>query len=95
MPYYWCLLTGENFRFREGGEVKLMGFSTSRWVEADGPEEAEELAVMQLRAEPVLARPDWYDGAEPQPSVHLEEVTEVSASDVRAKTGFAFFPMEE
>lgn len=95
MPHYWCLLTGENFRFREGDEIKLLGFSTSRWVEADSPETAEELAVQQLRSEPALAKPDWYDGAEPRPIVYLEEIKQVSVAEMKEQTGFAFFPMED
>lgn len=52
MPFYACLMRGENFVLSLEGEPKEpYGFYTTRCVEAGSPDQAELKALDVLRAE--------------------------------------------
>ena len=96
MPIFRCLILGENFpTVDDDGERELIGFYTYRYVESSGKEEAEILALSDLRQNEWLQNlKDLVDPEEPETRVHFEEIVEVESSSVDG-TGFSFFPMNE
>jgi len=95
MPLFRCFVRGENFLTNDGGVPKRIGFYTTRWVDAASPEDAELLVVTMLREEPLLQRPDWYDGVGPRATVYVEEIDLVESEERGVNQGFAFFPEED
>ena len=77
MTVYELFIRGENFRWKEEDAVKLMGFHTTRWIEASDKIAAEDAVVEVLRKEPALQKPEWHNGADPKAKVYIEEITEV------------------
>src|SRR3546814_12937219 len=49
MPLFRCIICGENFPGTLLGQEELVGFYTTRFVEADSPEQAEIMAIELLR----------------------------------------------
>ena len=74
------------------GERSLHGFYTTRWVEAENPEQAEEIVVSMLRQEPILRKPDRHDGSEPAATVYVEEIEAIEGEPDGPNQGFSFFP---
>jgi hypothetical protein len=91
MEAYRCFVRGENFRLEIDGERALHGFYTSRWVEADSPNEAEVAVVALLKQDPILQKPDWHDGSGPQAKVYVEEIEEAEDAWRGSNQGFSFF----
>ena len=54
MPWFRCLIEGENFPGALIRRKGLVGFYTTRWIEASSAEEAEISALEALRAEPMF-----------------------------------------
>lgn len=52
MPWFKCSIEGENFPGALIRSKGLVGFYTTRWVEASSPDEAESAALNLLRSEP-------------------------------------------
>lgn len=75
------------------GHVEVVGFYTTRYVEADTQGEAEAIASELLFDDEDLQPPpgDWSDL---QPRLVFEEVEQV-AEPVDIDDNFSFFPMEE
>ncbi len=103
--WYRCFIRGENFPGSlagfaarvEGatavGPHESVGFFVTRFVEADSVEQAEENALILLRAEPKLAPPPGYTPTG-KARVFVEEVSEVEVGAVPdPQPGFSFFPM--
>lgn len=93
MPFYRCLIRGEDFPGSLAGEPHPVGFYTTRFVEAPSAEDAELAALAILRGEPEFARirpEERMPGAQ----VYFEEIEELDASDGRGPGGgFTFYPM--
>jgi len=93
MPIFQCSIRGENFPGSLAGESELIGFYTTRFVEAASPSEAELAALALLRSEPAfeLVRPeDRMEDAQ----VYFEQIEEVPTELGRGPgKGFTFFPM--
>jgi len=94
MPWFRCFIRGENFPGELAGETGLIGFYTTRFVEAASAQQAESLVLEQLRAEPKLAPPAGY-----KPTgitrVFFEKIAEVAADQVPARQqGFVWYPMD-
>lgn len=89
---YRCYVRGENFLTDEGGVPERIGFYTTRWVDANCPEDAETRVVAMLREEPELQRPDWCDGVGPRAMVYVEEIVLVESDARGVNQGFVFFP---
>ncbi|WP_338445006.1 hypothetical protein V5F89_07325 [Pelagerythrobacter marensis] len=91
MTWYRLLILGNDFPLEEDGVPVLMGWYTTRWVEAADPEEARAVALEALRSEPLLADVSAGCGA----TISWEEVERVEESDVPDRQGgFSFFRME-
>lgn len=73
MNKYKVLLNGSNFWMKIDSQTKLMGFYTTRYLEADTPELAEEFAVQLIRADAKLREAVVNDKSDP-PMIHAEEV---------------------
>lgn len=92
MPLFRCLLRGENFSGSLLGQAEPVGFTTTRFVEAESEQEAEVLAVERLFGEGDLALSGKYKTKDSR--VYLEEIEAVATgSEVRPDEGFAFFTM--
>ncbi len=91
MPWFRCLIEGENFPGSMIGKTAPVGFYTTRWVSASSPEEAEIVALEALRLEPNLQ----IDDAEKTTNakIYFTEIDEVDGPDpdIGAGTGFAWF----
>lgn len=95
MPWFRCFLRGENFPGELIGEPGMIGFFTNRFVEASDEDEAETLALKQLRGEHRLDPPPGYISLGIA-RVYFEETVEVDPDEVPAqKQGLAFYPMQD
>jgi hypothetical protein len=92
MGWYRCFVRGENFpgALIDPGK-SLVGFFTTRWVEAEGEQQAERAVLALLRQDPKLAAPA--NGPKPiHANVYIEEIT--PARDRKHHgSGFCWFPM--
>ena len=94
MKWFKCYIEGENFPGELVNDDKLIGFFITRFVQADSPEEAENIALGRLKDEESLKLPT---GASPSAiaKVYFGKIAEVSEKDVPTdQPGFTFFPME-
>ncbi len=94
MKWFKCYIEGENFPGELVKDDKLIGFLITRFVQADSPEEAENIVLGRLKDEESLKLPA---GVSPSAiaKVYFEQITEVSEEDVPSvQPGFTFFPME-
>ena len=85
MTSYLVQLRGAYFPLHDNGKWRLFGFQTFRGVEASSVEEAEELAVYSIQADPTWSHVRPRHGF-PVPRIYPEEVIE---------TGVPVFPDEE
>jgi hypothetical protein len=92
MPWFRVFACGEDFPVVLDGQVEVVGFYTTRYVEAETAGEAEAIASEMLFEDPDLETPPGYE--EYQPRLVFEEVEQVSAP-VDIDDNFSFFPMEE
>lgn len=92
MALFRCLIRGENFPGRLIGQDEPVGFYTTRFVEAESPQEAEARAIDLLRADADLALPEKYRTKDAK--VYLDEIDEVAPeTEQRPNKGFTFFTM--
>lgn len=93
MAWFRLFACGENFPVVLDGKVEIVGFYTTRYVEAPTQSEAEALASELLFEDEDLQPPpgDWSDV---QSSIVFEEVEQV-AEPVDIDDNFSFFPMDE
>lgn len=91
MPWFKCLIHGENFPGILIGEVREVGFYTTRFVEAPNPEQAEILALARIRDEPKLQKTkDLIPGE--RAKVYFDEIEEVPREDVpEIQEGFSWY----
>lgn len=90
MPWYRCLIEGENFPGSLLGKKRPVGFYTTRWIEASSPEEAEIAALEALRQEPNFQVADAAKMKDAK--VYFEEIVEVEGPG-GVNTGAAWFVM--
>ncbi|WP_296252267.1 hypothetical protein [uncultured Stenotrophomonas sp.] len=92
MPLYRCLICGENFPGALLGKRSPVGFYATRFVEAASRDDAEALALDQLRNEDELNIPAELRSEDAR--VFFEEITEINADSERLpNSGFTFFVM--
>jgi hypothetical protein len=96
MPHYRVEINGHNFLINIDDRVAKHGFFTYRFVEADDPSDAEEIAVGALRQESRIRDTVLNLRTESDPPVmDVESVTEVAAEEVPAITpGVAWYDEE-
>ena len=96
MPLFRCMIRGENFPGQLIGQKGLVGFYTTRFVEADNAEEAELAGLEVLRTDPDLEiRSEKLRQQEPLAKVYFEEIVEVAEDTDRVPNeGATWFGME-
>ena len=88
MSFFRLRLVGEDFPIGVDGEARLMGFTVTRWVEAEDHIEAASKALAMLKGEPQLAGVPAGCGAK----VTYDEIVEVDRGEVPEQQGaLAFF----
>ena len=93
MPWFRLFACGEDFPVIIDNNTEVVGFYTTRYIEAPTQGEAEALCSELLFDDEDLQPPpgDWSDI---QPRIMFEEVTKV-AEPVDIDDNFSFFPMDE
>lgn len=92
MRKYRVLINGENFLLNFDGRVQKMGFYTNRFVEADNPEDAEQVAIEMMRREDKLKQIVLNDQNDP-PKLFVEEIAEVE--QLETQQGLSFYSEDE
>jgi hypothetical protein len=92
MPLFRCSICGENFPGKLLGQDDLIGFYTTRYVEADTSEQAEHLALELLRNDPSLQLSPEHRTKNAK--VYFEKIVEIPATEQHeSNAGFVFFTM--
>lgn len=93
MAWFRLFACGEDFPVIIDNNTEVVGFYTTRYIEAPTQGEAEAFCSELLFEDEDLKPPpgDWSDF---QPRIMFEEVTQV-AEPVDIDDNFSFFPMEE
>ena len=95
MPYFRVLMNGEGISVSSSGD-QIIGFYTTRWVKADVPEEAEDLAKK-------LVLRDWTNGEYAEvnegdpPRLSVESIVSVGLFNYlwnRPGKGYSFYSSE-
>ena len=95
MPYFRVLMNGEGISVSSSGD-QIIGFYTTRWVKADVPEEAEDLAKK-------LVLRDWTNGEYAEvnegdpPRLSVESIVSVGLFNYlwnRRGKGYSFYSSE-
>lgn len=97
MAYYQVMLEGKNFPLEMDGVGEIMGFVTTRWVNAANAEEAELKAVDLVKNDSSLigAVRDREGFA---PMIYLVELATVSWLTFRRRQpggGYTFYPQSD
>ena len=92
MPWFRLFALGEDFPVIIDGKVEIVGFYTTRYVEAASASEAEAIASDLLFEDEDLQPPPGYEDI--QPRLVFEEVEQV-AEPIDIDDNFSFFPMDE
>ena len=92
MPWYQCLIRGENFPGAILGKKAPIGFYTTRVVEADSTQDAEMKALANLKEDKKLQVPKIKRSKEAK--VFFEEITELNRRPVKKPVGFTFFEQD-
>jgi hypothetical protein len=92
MKKYRVMLEGRNFLLDMEGSVEKYGFFTTRYVEAENPEQAEIKAVQLIREDQSLKVAAKNEGS--KPLIYLDSIVELESFEgVRLPgTGYSFFP---
>ena len=94
MPFFQCLIRAENLPMTLEGKSQLMGFYTTRWVEAETTEAAELLALEMVREEFPFSEEDRRRA--PDAKMYFEEIVEAAPDTPRVPNrGASWFPMDE
>jgi hypothetical protein len=93
MKWFKCFIAGENFPGELINEAELIGFYTTRFVEANTAEEAETAALTRLKKEKSLQLPEGINPPE-NAKIYFEEIEEVPRNEVpEVEAGFTFYVM--
>ena len=92
MKKYQVILEGKNFQLDHEGKIVKHGFFTTRYVEANNPEEAELTAVTLIKEDTSLTESVRNDRSS-EPMIYLNELCEIeSFEDANVPgTGYSFY----
>ena len=94
MKLYRCMVRGENFPGELIGKKGLVGFYTTRWVEAVSLEEAEISALEAVRIDPAFEIVSPKLREQFKAMVYFEEILEVPPETPRVPSkGATWFDM--
>lgn len=92
MPLFRCSITGEDFPGKILHQADPVGFYTTRYVEAETPEQAELFALERLRNDAALDLAPEHRSENAR--VYFESIEEVPEDTERTPdAGFVFFTM--
>ena len=91
MPWFRCLIRGENF---VTSDDEAMGFYTTRWIRSEDAESAELDCLERLKNEEELRQTFPLD-LSPAAKVYFEEVEELAENPNKVGGGFTFFGMSD
>ena len=92
MPLYRCSICGENFPGKLLDQDELVGFYTTRYVEADTSAQAELAVLELLHNDSSLELPPEHRSQDAK--VYFEEIDEVPMdTEQKPNAGFVFFTM--
>ena len=96
MKKYQVLLEGKNFLIEYEGKLQKHGFYTTRYIEAENPEEAELKAVEAIKSDKKLIESVKNYRAD-APMIYLEEISELETfENVKPPgSGYSFYIDEE
>jgi hypothetical protein len=94
MPFYRCVILGENFPLRVDGQEELHGFYTTRWVQALDEKRAELKAVEMVRRELRPHLPPDHPLAR-KARMCLDNIGRVGSLPRFRGGGFAWFAMDD
>ena len=96
MNPFRVLIHGQNFMIEVDGETKPMGFFTTRFVEAENHDQAEELAVQMLRDLESL-RSLVKNPEDNRPEMVIEETEELASLEGISETepGLAWYDPDD
>ena len=96
MKKYMLMLKGRNFRIEIDGKLEKLGFYTTRWVEAQNPEDAE-LEALDLVRQDVSLKASVRNDRDDPPMIYLEELCEVERFEgINVPgAGYSFYPDKE
>ncbi len=80
MSKYEVIINGVNYLIHVDGIVKKMGFWVTRYIEANDPDEAEELAIESIRSSAKLNLIIQNQENDP-PMIHMDEIYEIASFD--------------
>lgn len=90
MKQYSVYINGRNFLVRFSGEAKKLGFYTTRFVQAEDAQAAEDAAVQMLRGQRSLREVVLNDRSDP-PTMHVEQITELTEEPQRCQPGLVWY----
>src|SRR5262249_24035175 len=95
MKKYKVFLNGRNFLMEADGQPKKMGFYTTRFVEAETPENAENIAVELVRNDAELRKAVKNEKPDP-PTIYAEEIALLQSFEgiLVPGTGYTFYEEE-
>ena len=91
---YQVMLRGENFELMWEGEVKNLGFFTTRWVKAESIQDAEQKAVALIKQDHSLISM-MVKQPTLTPMIYLEEVAVARWWKRLGGKGYSFWEMEQ
>ena len=95
VAWFRCFIRGENFPASADDSDRLVGFFTTRFVEADNEDDAESRGLEILLADPWISSRRG-SSAVARATVSIQETDEIAADTVPAQPpGFTFFRMED
>jgi len=91
MKKYSVIVKGTNV-YLNRGQIERMGFFANRWFEATSKQEAEELAIKDVRRE-LIAREILFNSPEDPPVLTVEKTQEVDSfgDNIVPGKGFTFY----
>ena len=89
MSKYQVGINGENFLVNLDGEVRKLGFYTSRIVDAKNPKEAELVAVDNVRGDSAL-KGIVLNERDDSPMIYAEEIEEIKEFDFENDINIGF-----
>jgi hypothetical protein len=95
MKKYKVMLEGKNFLMKIEGKVRRLGFFTTRFLEANNPEDAKLKAVQMIRDDKQFSEAVQNEREDP-PMIYLDSIYELKSFDglLVPGTDYAFFPDE-
>ena len=89
MKKWAVMIHGEGFLIEFEDGIRESGFYTTRWVEADSPDGAENLAVELIRDDERLLSITRHDSSQ-SPMLYAEKITELSSFEGNDPPGAGF-----